>query len=472
MGVLYYVSKLIWDKFSYEEKNQYIGFLKIFGALSGLFKDNKEGDNARKPYLYYRNHEQLFVRVFDVEDLTRKDSAFDALGIFGEERVGIGLKTWIHSNDKTYQKVAEFNKLAPTVLTPLMENGTPEELVRKISELRNERIMLDKRLYKTDVDVYHIITRDNNVMNIVETTYDLIDLESLEFLSTDGKVYLFKDKLRNYKFYKSKSVLLEEFNASKSEIVATIPIVQYDDPFELIKMIQIPEIDKDILKVKKIDFEDETYTSLIREERDYIYKKVEKQDGINEVIYLPLYQDRKEGRVVSECSGVNIRHSKPKNKGSNTPRPEYEIEVRISKWIHYIFPKFFGIDALDDDEIHDKELNDFDLILPDGRVLRGRVKQAGGKSLQTNPQSALGEWILKDVLGIKNREEKVTLELLNELGIDSLKITKIDNKHFKITVAETNAYEKFKIQNMYKILENDSIKKKPYFTAEDVNVLD
>lgn len=136
------------------------------------------------------------------------------------------------------------------------------------------------------------------------------------------------------------------------------------------------------------------------------------------------------------------------------------------------FPKFFGIDALDDDEIHDKELNDFDLILPDGRVLRGRVKQAGGKSLQTNPQSALGEWILKDVLGIKNREEKVTLELLNELGIDSLKITKIDNKHFKITVAETNAYEKFKIQNMYKILENDSIKKKPYFTAEDVNVLD
>ena len=34
----------------------------------------------------------------------------------------------IHTNDKTYQKVAEFNKLAPTVLGPLMENGTPEEV--------------------------------------------------------------------------------------------------------------------------------------------------------------------------------------------------------------------------------------------------------------------------------------------------------------------------------------------------------
>ncbi|MEG2254462.1 MAG: peptide ABC transporter substrate-binding protein, partial [Vagococcus sp.] len=35
------------------------------------------------------------------------------------------------------------------------------------------------------------------------------------------------------------------------------------------------------------------------------------------------------------------------------------------------------------------EKNDFDLILPDGRVLRGRIKQQGGKSLQTNPQGAL-----------------------------------------------------------------------------------
>lgn len=466
------MSKIIWDRFSDEEKNEYINFLKIFGALSGLFKDNKEGINAKKPYLYYRNHEQLFTRIFNVEDLTRKDSAFDALGIFGEERVGIGLKTWIHSSDRTYQKVAEFNKLAPTVLVPLMENGNPQEVVRKVSELRNERIMLDKRIHGTDFDVYHFITRDDNVMNIVETSYDLIDLESLEFIKTDGKVYLFRDKFHNYKFYKSKSVLLEEFDASKSEIVETIPIVQHDDPFELIKTIQIQGINREELEAKNIDIEDELQIDIIREQSEGIYGKVEKNDDIDKVIYLPLYQDKKEGRVVSECSGINIRHSKSKSKGSNTPRPEYEVEVRISKWIHYIFPKFFGIDALDDDEIHDKELNDFDLLLPDGRVLRGRVKQAGGKSLQTNPQSALGEWILKDVLGIEKREEKVTIELLNELGIDSLKITKVDDKNFRITVAETNAYEIFKLQNMERIMADNSIKKKPYFRLEGVNEFD
>lgn len=433
------MGKIIWDKFSDKEKKQYIEFLKIFGALSGLFKDNKEGSNAKKPYLYYRNHEQLFARVFKVKDLTRKDSAFDALGVWENERVGIGLKTWIHSSDRTYQKVAEFNKLAPEILSPLMERGTPEEVVCKVSELRNDRIMLDKRLYRTNYDVYHFITRDDNVMNIIETPYNLIDIDSIEFIKTDGKVYLFKDKLHNYKFYKSKSVLLEEFDASKGEIIEKIHIDQYDDPFELIKMITIPD---------------------------------KKDDMVKESIYLPLYQDRKEGRTVTDCSGINIRHAKSKIKGSNKPRPEYEIEIRISKWIHYLFPKFFGIDALNENEIKDAILNDFNLILPDGRVLRGRVKQEGGKSIQTSPQSALGEWILKDVLGLANREV-ATWNLLDKLGIDSLKVTKIDDKHFNITIAETGAYEKFKLDYRDKMIEKGLTGRQlPCFRPELFNELD
>ena len=435
------MANIIWSKFSEKEKSEYIQFLKIFGALSGLFKNNQNGANARKPYLYYRNHEQLFAKVFDVEDLTRKDSAFDALGKWDNDRVGIGLKTWIHTKDRTYQKVAEFNKLAPVVIAPLIKDGTPEEVIKKVSELRNERIMLDKRLYKTDRDIYHFITRDDNVMNIVEAPYDLIDMDSIELIKSDEKTYTFKDRLHNYKFYKSKSVLLEEFDASQCEIITKIPIEQFDDPFELIKMIELPSINKDI-----ICKEDE--------------------------IYLPLYQDKKEGRIVSNCSGINIRHSKSKTKGSNIPRPEYEIEVRVSKWIHHVFPKFFGLDALSEEEIKNDKLNDFDLILPDGRILRGRIKQQNGKSLQTNPQGALGEWILKDVLGLKNREV-VTWDLLDKLGIDSLKIIKQDDKHFRITVAETGAYEKFKVDNKDKIVKAGlKGRQQPYFRPELVQELE
>lgn len=433
------MGNIIWNKFLDSAKSEYIQFLKIFGALSGLFKDNKEGSNARKPYLYYRNHEQLFARVFDVEDLTRKDSAFDAVVELENERIGIGLKTWIHTKDFTYQKVAEFNKLAHEVINPLIENATPEDVVKKISELRNERIMFDKRLHATNKEVYHFITRDDNVMNIVETSYDLIDLDSVELIKYDGKTYVFKDKLHNYKFYKSKSVLFEEFDASEREIIKKIPIEQFEDPFELIKMIRLP-------------------------------KKV--QEKIYEEIYLPLYQDKKEGMYVSDCSGINIRHAKSKIKGSDKKRPEYEIEVRISTWIHHIFPKFFGVDAFDKDQIQDKGLNDFNLILPDGRTLKGRIKQENGKSLQTNPQNDLGKWILGDVLGLKNREV-VTLELLNKLGIDSLKIMKIDNNNFKITVAETGAYEKFKLDNKQKMIELGlKGNQLPYFRAEFVQELE
>ena len=468
------MANIIWNRFSSKEKEEYIEFLKIFGALSGLFKDNQEGENARKPYLYYRNHEQLFARVFDVEDLTRKDSAFDALAVWDDDRVGIGLKTWIHTKDYTYQKVAEFNKLAPIVITPLIENGTPEQVIRKVSELRNERIMLDKRLYRTMKDVYHFITRDDDVMNIIETPYDLIDLDTIELIKCDDKTYSFKDKLHNYKFYKSKSVLLEEFNASNGEIIAQIPIKQFEDPFELIRMIELPV--RKGQEVYDISYQQcDISQGIIAESVSNIDKETPNQNNNSQnyqEIYLPLYQDKKEGRIVSSCSGINIRHSRPKSKGSNTPRPEYEIEVRVSKWIHHVYPKFFGINALDEEEVKNEDLNDFDLILPDGRILRGRIKQQGGKSLQTNPQGALGEWILKDVLGLKHREI-VTWELLDILGIDSLKVVKIDDKHFKITVAETGAYEKFKLMNKKKIeLAGLVGRQQPYFRPELVQELE
>lgn len=421
------MANIIWNQFLDTEKNEYKKFLKIFGALSALFKDTNEGTNAQKPYLYYRNHEQLFARVFSVEDLTRKDGAFDMLLNKGSERIGIGLKTWIHSNDITFQKVAEFNKASN-----LIKYGNPENVVRQVAELRNERLLLDKRLHNTNRDVYHFITRDDGVMNIIEDEYRLIDLETLELIKFSDKSYEFKDKYHNYRFNKSKSTLFKKFDASATEIIEKITIEQLNDPFELLEKLSIDKITIDNSVMK-------------------------------EVIYLPLYQDKKDGMIVTPSSGVNIRHGKPKVKGSNSLRPEYEIEVRISTWIHRIFPNFFGINAFNKDQVAS---SNFNLILPDGRVLAGRIKQDNGKSLQTNPQGALGKWILKDVLSLPNRE-LVTMKLLEELGIDSLKITKVDDFNFKITVAETFAYEKFKLDNKNKLMKmNLKGNQLPFFRPE------
>lgn len=396
-----------WHKFNESVRQEYIEYLKIFGAISGLFKETKEGANANKPYLYYRNHEQLFAKIFKVDDLTRKDSAFDAVAKIGEQRIGIGLKTWIHTRDSTFQKVAEFNKVAPVEFAPLIENKEYEKLIYKVSELRNERIKLDQRQYNTQYDIYHNITRDDNMMNIMETSYDLIQLDSLKLHNQNGKTYTFTDGLNTYKFYASKSVLLKEFNASVKNVCARVPIIQFDDPFELLRMIQLP---------------------------------VQTKEESKEVIYLPIYSDLK--MKVEEKSGFNAWNAASKSKGSGLLRPDYEAYIPIPKWIHHTFPRFFGFDALNKEERNNAV--PFNLHLPDDRVIKAIVTQDDGKSLQTNPQNVLGKWILHDVFGLQSRE-LVSMDHLIRLGVDSLKIIKLDDKNYKIEMAETYAFEKWKI---------------------------
>lgn len=399
----------IWNKMSQEGRREYIRYLKIFGALSGLFKDNKTGPNAHKPYLYYRNHEQLYAKVFNVEDLTRKDSAFDAIARIDNERIGIGLKTWIHTRDLTYQKVAEFNKVAPLELAPLIRDHEDDILIERVSELRNERVKLDQRQYDTKHDLYHNITRDDNVMNVMETGYDLIQMDSLKLIDRKGGTFTFTDQLNNYKFYSSKSVLLKEFNASTDKILERIPIIHYDDPFELLNTIELP--------------------------------KQEFEEDVRDEIYLPIYSDR--DMKVEEKSGFNAWNAASKNKGSSIPRPDFEAYIPIPKWVHRTKPNFFGFDALN--RLERNNASSFKLHLPDGRNVDAIVTQDDGKSLQTNPQSFLGEWILRDVLGLQVRE-LLTMDRLVKLGVDSIRIIKIDNKNFKTELAETYAFENWKIE--------------------------
>src|SRR5699024_8238173 len=249
---------------------------------------------------------------------------------------------------------------------PIIANGTAEDVIAKVSYLRNERILLDKRQYDTNTEIYHSITRDNNVMNIVESRYDLIQIDKLKLVKTNGKTYHFNDGINNYKYYRSKSVLMKEFDASKNKIIESIPITLYDDPFELLEMIQLPKA-----------------------------KPVQQHENI----YLPLYSDSK--GAVSLKSGFNAWNAKPKSKVNPKPRPEFEAYIPIPKWIHLVYPVFFGFNALNKEERGAK--NSFTLHLRDGREITALVTQEDGKSLQTNPQNILGKWILHDVLGLEAR---------------------------------------------------------------------
>lgn len=103
-----------------QQQAEYKKFLKIAGCLSNLFSDSSV------PYLYYRIAEKIFCKSFQAEDLSRSDVSADAK----KDKLGIGLKTFLAGNSKTFQKVAEFNSDRI-----LYEKLSAEKLVLKIAEL-------------------------------------------------------------------------------------------------------------------------------------------------------------------------------------------------------------------------------------------------------------------------------------------------------------------------------------------------
>ena len=88
----------------------------------------------------------------------------------------------------------------------------------------------------------------------------------------------------------------------------------------------------------------------------------------------------------------------------------------------------------------------FEVELPNGHKMKCKVAQSGGKALMSDPNKDLGKWILRDVLGL-SKGTLVTMGLLKEIGIDSVKITKKDNQNYLLDFVEVGTYTKFEEDN-------------------------
>jgi hypothetical protein len=97
----------IWNKYPKGQRNQYIKFLQVYGALSNLFRQ-KQGDMI--PYLDSKFQETIFGRIFKSQNTDIGNTPHDILSTFGELRVGIGLKTWMNTKP-SYQKVMHSNHM-------------------------------------------------------------------------------------------------------------------------------------------------------------------------------------------------------------------------------------------------------------------------------------------------------------------------------------------------------------------------
>lgn len=365
------------DKQTEQQKQEYQEFLKIAGCLSNLFSESEI------PYLYYRVAEKVFCRAFEAEDLSRSDVSADAKKDF----LGIGLKTFLIENSKTFQKVAEFNKDRP-----LYTDLEVDQLITKIAELRNARITFTEHAHGLERSIYHCVVRDTGKFKIIEEPMDLIDIPNIEITKKNKNSIRFTDGKHEYSFLLSKSTLTKRF----------------------VTDIVIAEFDVDILKDPLLELQ-----TIISEKG----LSLGTDTRVKETVFLPLYG---KDQTVFEKSGLNQW-----NAGGRDRHPN-EVYIPIPAEVHKHAPGFFP----------DRD-TPFSLKLPNGEMMDSKVCQDNSKALMSCSNRELGHWILRDVLQLQEGE-LLTYEKLQLLGIDSVRIDKIDDLEFEINFAESGSYEEFK----------------------------
>lgn len=378
---------MFYDKQSNDRKKEYKNMLSIIGSLSNLFSDSSS------PMLYYRAHENCFCKYFKAENLARHDCSADA----ALNGVGIGLKTWVGSNN---QKVAEFGKLKK-----ILDSLDDDELIRKVSEFRNARIKTTLNMYGLDKLIYHVIIREEGIMRIGECRFDYIDIDHLQRIpkrDRDNTRY-FTDGKHIYNFNKAKTTLYMLFD--DLENLDEIEVQIFDDPFEVLHffMPDHNQIDKNDLKILN-DNED---------------------SHRNRLLALKLYKETKNGCIVEKHSGLNIWNAKGRVRHPDEVYIPFNIKDRNRPENLGFFPP--------------KDMS-FNLRLPDNSVISAKVCQQDGKAIMSNPNKALGKWLLRDVLELPEWT-LITYELLQEKGFDTVLFEKVGELEYKINFTDSRIYD-------------------------------
>ena len=362
-----------------KEYELYFHYIKSVSSLSKLFSESEI------PFLHYRLAENLFCKAFNAENLSRTDTAYDAK----IDNIGIGIKTFVCPSNSKSEKIAEFDRKNSE-----LQNLNVDKFAIKLAELRNERINFSNRTYKIEKSYYHCIARKKSSLLIFNTNYDLINMDKINIISNDKTSMKFKDNINEYSYNYAKSTLFKKFIIPQNHKIIDIQII--DNPLDL------------ILKIfsEYNNFE-------ITETKDFVI--------------LPLYSCLKnENKIyVPEKSGLNQW-----NAGGRV-RKYGEVYIPVPSEIRKLKSGFFP----ERDKI-------FNLEIPSGYKLKAKICQDNGKALMTNPNVALANWLLKDVLQLKERE-LLTYRKLEIIGIDSVKVEKIDDENFKIYFSKIGSYEKF-----------------------------
>lgn len=361
------------------------------GALSNLFSESDT------PYLSYRAHENIFCRAFEATNLARGDITADAQ----KEKVGIGLKTWMGTDN---QKIAEFNKNKPDY-----SDLEGLELVKKIAEFRNERIKATKNMCGIEEMLYHIVKRVPKAMQILECGLDEIDIDHIRLLKNGNPKTnpYFSDGKHKYHFSVSKSTLYMIFE--NMQLLDNFEVDILEDPYALLET---------MFTTKQVAEQTSPITNLFEEKHGEMLTlklySVGSEKQLKGAKGYPLEDGEDRYAYVPLKSGVNQWNAGGRKRHEDELYIPYPAEAKKEK------PDFFPP--------RDEE---FQIILPDGTELSAKVCQDGGKAIMSNPNKALGHWLLRDVFEVPPKTI-LTYGDLQKYGIDSVVFEKIADKKYLV----------------------------------------
>lgn len=260
----------MWDRLSFEDKNEYKLYILAFASLSELMSQKTSNVKSFPVVIPSKFQEKTFCKVFNAEAEDINNTSYDASLIVKEGKYErkylVGIKTF--GINAGAQKIAQFKAqntewqaLLNEIAMDAKERKVDEindrnrekylSVAKQISEFRNKRIASSVEMLKgfkveegkdTVESVYHVLMtskvgQDPRIY-VGEISYDPIDIENIKIIGCTSKKtptnFSFTDGKHNYKYTSADSQLLMDFN-NKAIIKDEWPVQFVSDPYALLK---------------------------------------------------------------------------------------------------------------------------------------------------------------------------------------------------------------------------------------------
>lgn len=449
----------IWVTYSPEAKTQYVRSIQALGALSPLFRQKDEDENNHTAYISSKYQETVFARFFNGRVVDRGNDPYDVMipSPISNRKDLVGIKTFLNSSS-SMQKIMQFKSIANTEnWSAWITDGEYDRLIRRISYLRNQKLhSAQNTLAGPDTTpqeafgniYYHYLSpAEDGTVFVGQADYGFMKEDSLRVIesrtNTQNRItsILFTDDVHEYKYTPADSTLYMRFSHTSrieadGDIVDDFIVRFFEDPHTALIRMYTKEFETEV------DLEPGNRALESVDVVEQMPEEEEKEYYVFPLFRLHRYRDTEAGEV-DPNSGLNVRMGKPKNKGSNKPRPVEEVEIKIPLPVqfHKEHPFFFGSasDGTPITKMIKKNSNWKGVYTnPDDRTFELVLTQSGvsmpaivtGDNLKQimskNSQKNLGRWILSQVFMLRPYE-RLNRTKLDELGLDGIKLTRLDD---------------------------------------------